>query len=118
LIEKRLIPFADALAELLAEDYLKREKSMGHLEQHYHKVGIDYVQKLKDGIIIGWYCDGVGFGQLTFTEKDGELKIDDESMSAGFIIAVLKKISKGFPDMPTIEELMERQKKNDKPKTS
>jgi len=83
---------------------------MNKLAEHYDKIEIGYMQswdaveRAGAGVTIGWQCDHIGFGMLTFSAKDGELKIDDEAMSPEFVVAVLKAVAKDYPDMPHLDK--------------
>ena len=43
---------------------------------------------LDGGIVIGWSADGIGFGELTITSKNGKLTADTEGMSNVFVGAI------------------------------
>ena len=44
------------------------------------------------GFIIEWGVKKVGFGQLTFYTRNGELKVDSEAMGKEFSIIAFKKL--------------------------
>ena len=77
---------------------------MSDLSQYYDNIEIDYVQPFEKGVILGWGCPGIGFGQLTFRLVDEKLEIDTECMSDAFVIAVLTAFSATYPSMPHINE--------------
>jgi len=44
------------------------------------------------GFIISWGCKNVGFGELTFSIKNGETHCDSETMSREFIKQALEHL--------------------------
>ena len=46
------------------------------------------------GMVVGWKCQGVGFGQITFRIKEGGLEVDTECMPDNFVKAVLRATMK------------------------
>lgn len=43
----------------------------------------------KGGFILDWGVEGIGFGQITFYEKNGKLACDTETMGRSFVKAAL-----------------------------
>ena len=41
------------------------------------------------GIVISWSARGIGFGEVTFSFKNGKIEMDTECMSNEFVLALL-----------------------------
>jgi len=79
-----------------------------NLSQHYENIEIEYLNHWDTGMTIGWSCQGIGFGQLTFSEEDG---FDTEGMSQAFVLAVLKKLALPHDKpYPTMGDLIQQQR--------
>ncbi len=48
--------------------------------------------RIEDTFVLSWQMKGIGFGQLTFYEKDGKLHCDSERMSKKFIKHILSNM--------------------------
>lgn len=60
----------------------------------YQKLEIDKIDFSESGIRIQWSCPSLGFGCLTIYIKNEKICIDEECMSAEFVIRVLEKALK------------------------
>lgn len=62
------------------------EAARKNLKFVYVKVSEDVP---KGGFILDWGVEGIGFGQITFYEKNGKLTCDTETMGRSFVKAAL-----------------------------
>lgn len=62
------------------------------------------VESTPTQLIIGWGRKGVGWGMLSFFEKDGVFECDNECMGRQFCKVVLERLTEGmsYADLPPL----------------